>query len=161
MRVENQLRTRVLEDSRLCPESSTKYAVQEFHLRLTFVHPVDSLVVGLAGLSAHYGDLHILQQQETLLSSKLLKHVQKKTILVHTETNRIAKPSAQLYSLAETPQTSHPPAFGALLVSQDRRHLFVTPCIRLSTSFFGKLKIWFFYYYFGISKKFKALCRVK
>jgi hypothetical protein len=35
-----------------------------------------------------------------------------------------------LYSLAETPQYSAPPAFGfirALLVSQDRRHLFLTP----------------------------------
>jgi hypothetical protein len=32
---------------------------------------------------------------------------------------------AQLYSLAETPQ----PPKGALLVSKDRRHLFVTPCL--------------------------------
>jgi hypothetical protein len=38
---------------------------------------------------------------------------------------------AQLYSLAETRQPPHPPAFGlaytrSLLVSQDRRHIFVT-----------------------------------
>jgi hypothetical protein len=40
-------------------------------------------------------------------------------------------PCAQLYSLAETPPP--PPHLGsytrALLVSQDRRHLFVTPCL--------------------------------
>jgi hypothetical protein len=40
-------------------------------------------------------------------------------------------PCAQLYSLAETPQPPLPPHLGpytrALLVSQDRRHLFVTP----------------------------------
>jgi hypothetical protein len=39
---------------------------------------------------------------------------------------------AQLYSLAETPQSPPSPHLGsytrALLVSQDRRHLFVTPC---------------------------------
>jgi hypothetical protein len=44
---------------------------------------------------------------------------------------------AQLYSLAETPQLTPPPAFGfiyeGLLVSQDRRHLsFVTPWSKLS-----------------------------
>jgi hypothetical protein len=32
MRVENQTKTGVLEDSSLCPETSTKNAVQEFHL---------------------------------------------------------------------------------------------------------------------------------
>ncbi len=32
MRVENQTKTRVWEDSSLCPETSTKNAVQEFHL---------------------------------------------------------------------------------------------------------------------------------
>jgi hypothetical protein len=53
------------------PDTSTKNAIQEFRLRLTFVHPVDSLVVSLAGLSAHYGDLHILEQQETRLNSML------------------------------------------------------------------------------------------
>ncbi len=40
-------------------------------------------------------------------------------------------PCAQLYSLAETPQTPHTPHLGswtrALLVNQDRRHLFLTP----------------------------------
>jgi hypothetical protein len=45
-------------------------------------------------------------------------------------------PCAQLYSLAETPQQAPPsPALElmystrALMVSQDRRHLFVTPCL--------------------------------
>jgi hypothetical protein len=40
----------------------------------------------------------------------------------------------KLYSLAETPQLPPPPHLGsntrALLVSQDRRHLFITPCSR-------------------------------
>jgi hypothetical protein len=45
-------------------------------------------------------------------------------------------PCVQLYSLAETPVTSPlPPHLGsytrALLVSQDRRHLFVTPYITI------------------------------
>jgi hypothetical protein len=49
----------------------------------------------------------------------------------------------QLYSLAEAPQPNHspspnPPHLGfytmALLVSQDRRHLFVTPCSSQSVS---------------------------
>jgi hypothetical protein len=43
-------------------------------------------------------------------------------------------PCVQLYSLAETLQPSPPPHLGshtcALRISQDRRHLFVTPCIR-------------------------------
>ncbi len=34
MRVENQTKTRVWEDSSLCTENSTKNAVQEFHLRI-------------------------------------------------------------------------------------------------------------------------------
>jgi hypothetical protein len=46
-------------------------------------------------------------------------------------TNFIWAPCAQLYSLAENPATPPPPHLGsytrALLVSQDRRHLFVTP----------------------------------
>jgi hypothetical protein len=33
MKVENQTNTQVLEDSSFCPETSTKNAVQEFHLR--------------------------------------------------------------------------------------------------------------------------------
>jgi hypothetical protein len=33
IRVENQTKTRVWEDSSLCPETSTKNAIQEFHLR--------------------------------------------------------------------------------------------------------------------------------
>ncbi len=40
------------------------------------------------------------------------------------------------YSLAETPQLPIPPHLGSytrvLLVSQNRRHLFVTPCVPLS-----------------------------
>jgi hypothetical protein len=42
-----------------------------------------------------------------------------------------------LYSLAESPQLPLPPHLGsytrALLVSQDRRHLFVTPCLQMTT----------------------------
>jgi hypothetical protein len=46
-------------------------------------------------------------------------------------------PCAHLYSLAETPQPPPPSPFGliystkALLVSQDRRHLFVTPRLHM------------------------------
>jgi hypothetical protein len=44
-------------------------------------------------------------------------------------------PCAQLYSLVETPHSPHPPHLGSytreLLVSQDRRHLFVTPWIQV------------------------------
>ncbi len=40
---------------------------------------------------------------------------------------------AHLYSMAETPQSPPPPHLGsytrALLVSQDRRHLYVAPCL--------------------------------
>ncbi len=36
MRVENQTKTRVWEDPRLCPEASTKNAVQEFHFGTCF-----------------------------------------------------------------------------------------------------------------------------
>ncbi len=44
-------------------------------------------------------------------------------------------PCAQLYSLAETPHPP-PPHLRALLLSQHRRHLFVTPSQQLSASFF-------------------------
>jgi hypothetical protein len=56
-------------------------------------------------------------------------------------------PFAQLYSLAETPQppTPIPPHLGsyarALLVVQDRRHLFVTPCLKSNLRRHIKLKI--------------------
>ncbi len=33
-----QAKTKVLEDSSLCPETSTKNAVQEFHLRIDNTH---------------------------------------------------------------------------------------------------------------------------
>ncbi len=38
-RVENQTKTRVREDSSLCPETSTKTAVQEFHLLCPVFQP--------------------------------------------------------------------------------------------------------------------------
>ncbi len=37
MRVENQTKTLVWEDSSLCPETSTKNAIQEFHLKIMIV----------------------------------------------------------------------------------------------------------------------------
>ncbi len=37
MRVVNQIKTRAWEDSSLCPETSTKNAIQEFHLRRGWV----------------------------------------------------------------------------------------------------------------------------
>ncbi len=51
---------------------------------------------------------------------------------------------AQLYSLAETSQLPPSPRIWtritrALLVIQDRRHLFVTPCCHLSTLYYIKL----------------------
>jgi hypothetical protein len=43
--VENQTNTQVWEDSSLCPEASTKTAVQEFHLRYSYVWPAADLTL--------------------------------------------------------------------------------------------------------------------
>jgi hypothetical protein len=72
-----------------------------------------------------------------------------KVLTCHTGRRKISKvylgSCVQLYSLAETPQLSPPPAFGlryegGILVSQDGRHLFVNAwlhaCFRPSHSHF-------------------------
>jgi hypothetical protein len=63
MRVENQTKTRVWEESSLCPETSTKSAVQEFHLRTPAEHglTVMSFPNNLAGKQE--GDYFLMRRR--------------------------------------------------------------------------------------------------
>jgi hypothetical protein len=58
MRVENQTKIRVWEDSSLCPETSAKNTVQEFHLSVQIRSHLDSMEYKFGSKNIQYFYTH-------------------------------------------------------------------------------------------------------
>jgi hypothetical protein len=67
MRVENQTKTRVWEDSILCPETATKNAVQGFHLWSSTIFPNKVSINGIKSI------FNIDGEHQAFCNEKLLK----------------------------------------------------------------------------------------